>query len=117
MLDLFERYGHLFSSWQVVRYEQEGVAYLLQISAVLTDGSRLELRDYAFADGRRKYAYHWMKADGKLLRRWDNAPHWPDVATAPHHVHIPDQPKPQASTITNMEDLLSYLDQSFRQND
>ena len=109
MLDLFELYGYLFSAWRVVRYEQEGNAYLLQISAILIDGSRLELRDYVFADGQRKYSYQWMTSEGKLLRRWDNAPHWPDIATAPHHVHIPDQTSPQASTITNLEELFDYL--------
>jgi hypothetical protein len=66
----------------VLCYEQEGEAYLLQLSALLQDDSRLEMRDYLFADGGRKYAYQWMEADGTLRRRWDNAPHWLSVATA-----------------------------------
>lgn len=37
---------------------------MLQLSAVLLDDSRLELRDYLFADGSRKYAYQWTEADG-----------------------------------------------------
>jgi len=36
-------------------------------------------------------------ADGTLRRRWDNAPHWPDVAAFPHHVHLPDQETLDAS--------------------
>ena len=51
MLHLFEANSGLFSSWQVVRYEQEGDAYMLQLKAVLQDDSRLEMRDYLFADG------------------------------------------------------------------
>ena len=94
MLDLFDTYAELFKSWRVIRYEQEGEAYLLQLSALLQDDSRLELRDYLFADSSRRYAYQWMEADGALRRRWDNAPHWPDTATAPHHVHLPDQEAP-----------------------
>ena len=109
MLRLFDQNRDLFASWKVVRYEREGDAYLLQITAVLPDDSRLQLRDYVFADGSRKYAYHWMEADGALRRRWDNAPHWPDVATRPHHMHLPDQEEPEASTVTNLEDLVTYL--------
>ena len=53
MLRLFDTYASLFKSWRVIRYEQEGEAYLLQLFALLQDDSRLELRDYFFADGSR----------------------------------------------------------------
>jgi len=109
MLQLFDTYASFFKSWQVVRYEQEGAAYMLQISAILVDDSRLEMRDYLFADGSRRYAYQWMEADGTLRRRWDDAPHWPDVATVPHHVHKPGQEMPEPSTVTSLEDLLSFV--------
>jgi len=87
---------------------------MLQLSAVLLDDSRLELRDYLFADGSHKYAYQWMEADGTLRRRWDNAPHWPSVTTAPHYVHLPDQEMPELSIITNLEDLLCFIQSWFR---
>jgi hypothetical protein len=109
MLYLFDAYAALFRSWRVVSYEQEGETYALQVMAILRDGSRLELRDYLFVDGSRKYAYQWMTADGVLRRRWDNAPHWPDISTAPHHVHLSDQQMPKPSIITNLEDLLQFL--------
>jgi len=113
MLQLFDTYAALFKSWHVVRYEQEGEAYLLQLSALLQDDSRLELRDYLFADGSRKYAYQWLETDGTLRRRWDNAPHWPSVATTPHHVHLPSQEMPEPSTVTNLEDLLHFIENWF----
>lgn len=113
MLYLFEQNQDLFISWFVIRYEQESNSYLLQIGAVLHDGSRLELRDYLFVDGSRKYAYQWMGEDGKLRQRWDNAPHWPEIATRPHHTHLPNQEIPEPSTITNIEDLLTFLQKWF----
>jgi len=109
MLYLFDAHAALFRSWRMVSYEQEGEAYALQVMAVLRDDSCLELRDYLFADGSRKYAYQWMTGDGVVRQRWDNAPHWPDVATAPHHTHLPGQQMPEPSTITNLEDLLQFL--------
>ena len=57
MLKLFDLHTSLFKSWHVVSYEQEGDTYMLQVAAVLRDDSRLEVRDYFFADSRRSYAY------------------------------------------------------------
>ncbi len=109
MLQLFDTHAALFRSWRVLRYEQEGAAYMLQMTAILRDDSRLEMREYLFADGSRKYAYQWMEASGDLRQRWDNAPHWPDVATAPHHTHVAAQSEPGPSTVTNLEDLLLFI--------
>lgn len=113
MLQLFSQYEALFKTWQVKLYEQEGDSYMLHLSAVLIDDSRLEIRDYLFVDGRRKYAYQWLESDNQLRRRWDNAPHWPDIATHPHHVHLPSQIEPNASLITNIEDLLIFIQDWF----
>jgi hypothetical protein len=113
MLHLFDQYASLFQSWQVTRYEQEGESYLLHVTALMQDGSRLAIRDYLFADQSRKYAYQWMEPDGILRRRWDNAPHWPDTPTFPNHVHLPDQDKPDSSTITNLEELFTFLNEWY----
>ena len=98
----------------VVNFEQEGEVYALQVTAVLRDGSRLEIRECVFTDGSRKYAYHWMAADGSLRRRWDNAPHWPEVATAPHHVHLNGTGNAWSiRTVTTLEDLLQFLEETL----
>ena len=36
-----------------------------------------------------KYSYHWQEKNGRLIIRWDNAPHQ-KVKTFPHHKHYPD---------------------------
>lgn len=109
MLHIIDSHAALFHSWQVVRYEQEQEAYMLLLTAVLRDDSRLGIRDYLFADGTRKYSYQWMEANGDLRVRWDNAPHWPDVSTAPHHVHLAGKEVPEPSILTNLEDLLEFV--------
>lgn len=35
-----------------------------------------------------KYRYHCQDAKGKLIFRWDNAPHFPKLKSFPHHLHI-----------------------------
>lgn len=33
------------------------------------------------------YSFHWVGANGKLICRWGNAPHYPNLPQAPHHIH------------------------------
>ncbi|MEW5827552.1 MAG: DUF6516 family protein, partial [Chloroflexota bacterium] len=33
------------------------------------------------------YSYHWESKNGDLIRRWDNARHFPRLENFPHHVH------------------------------
>ena len=34
-----------------------------------------------------KYRQHWQNQEGVLIKRWDNAPHYSQVASFPHHLH------------------------------
>jgi hypothetical protein len=34
-----------------------------------------------------KYRHHWQDGNGLLIKRWDNAPHYPAIDTFPHHLH------------------------------
>jgi hypothetical protein len=34
-----------------------------------------------------KYRHHWQKQEGFLIKQWDNAPHYPQVVSFPHHLH------------------------------
>lgn len=38
--------------------------------------------------GKYEYAYHYQDAYDRLVFRYDNAPHHPEIATYPHHKHI-----------------------------
>jgi len=38
-----------------------------------------------------KYSFHWQNAEGKMIRRWDNAPHHPEISSFPHHLHDADE--------------------------
>jgi len=47
------------------------------------------LRQTAAEVERDKYRYHFMNSDDQLIFRYDNAPHHPEIATFPHHKHVP----------------------------
>jgi hypothetical protein len=54
------------------------------------DGSVLHLREFVnvqYGIERYMYAYHYQKPDGIMIFRYDNTPHFPNLATFPHHKH------------------------------
>lgn len=36
------------------------------------------------------YRYHLQRVDNELVFRYDNTPHFPDLASFPHHKHLRD---------------------------
>ena len=57
----------------------------------LADGGFVELTERILEVGSSlevtKYRHHWQDSTGKLIKRWDNAPHHPEVDTFPDHLH------------------------------
>ncbi len=57
----------------------------------LADGGFVELTERILEVGSSlevtKYRHHWQASTGKLIKRWDNAPHHPEVDTFPDHLH------------------------------
>jgi hypothetical protein len=35
-----------------------------------------------------RYAYHYQNKLGEMIFRYDNAPHYPNIITYPHHKHV-----------------------------
>lgn len=59
----------------------------------LIDDSRLHFREFVRQQEnapaeRYSYAYHFQRADGTLILRYDDAPHFPHLPNAPHHKHV-----------------------------
>ena len=58
------------------------------------DGSMLEfievLVEEVFILQKTEYTYHFQDRNDKLIFRYDNAPHYPELLTFPHHKHRPD---------------------------
>ncbi len=76
----------LVSQYDVLLYEQTDVKFQLKLRIEFIDRSILFTNDYVGVD-RQKYAFHWQQADGTWLMRWDNASHFLELASFPHHKH------------------------------
>jgi hypothetical protein len=60
-----------------------------------------------------KYRYHYMDEAQHLIFRYDNAPHHPEIASFPHHKHIPGEVS-ENSTPT-LKDVLLEIAQRIKQ--
>ena len=72
----------------IKRRETETDGYL-RGRAVLTDETLLEISMYCQRiEGAVRligYRFHWQDKEAKLLKRWDNAKHHPELKTFPYH--------------------------------
>lgn len=83
-------HSQIIALWKVQTLDIEPHRYRLVLEIEFVSGLRLFVKDYLFEDGRRKYSYHCQDSAGNLVFRYDNAPHWVEIATFPHHKHLPD---------------------------
>ena len=111
MLDLIARYERFIKSFRMSLYEQEGEMLRFKARLSFTNDSTLFIKEYVFENKERKYAYHWADASGNLISRWDNANHWPDISTSPHHKHT--EHGVFESTETSVGDVLNIINEKF----
>jgi hypothetical protein len=80
------------------------------IKGVLTlnGGCELHVAEYVVTEPeirRIKYRFHLQAVDQKMIARWDNAPHHPEVETHPDHLHVGQKVK--AHSPTSIDQVLS----------
>jgi len=102
------RFQGLARSVEVRRFEHTATTYALVAIVTLKDASILYIRDYLFADGSHKYAYHWQRQTGERIGRWDNEAHWPSIRTFPHHFHGATC-EVEASTVRCIDDVIGII--------
>ena len=85
ILDALSR-SDIVQNIDVFALVEEPEKQALRAKASLESGFTLHITE-AFAKSFRSYSYHLQKNE-KLIRRWDNAPHWPQMKTFPHHLHL-----------------------------
>ena len=80
----------------------------------MADGSTLQFLELinikAEEITRPKYRFHFMDSSDKIIFRYDNAPHHPEVATYPHHKHIRGEEQQKQSKEIGLRDVLSEID-------
>lgn len=106
MKHIFEQYSNIISNYEIVTWESEPTSYRFKARIIFTDGSYLAIKDYLISESR-KYAYHWQDKEEKRVIRWDNAPHWKDIDTYPHHRH--ENSEVFSSREVTLEDVMNEI--------
>lgn len=78
-------------SYNIINENLKELEGFIHINAVLVNDDLMDIFLYIKVNEELhidKYRVHWQTRDGKLRKRWDNAPHHTEVKTFPNHVHI-----------------------------
>lgn len=76
------------------------------------DDSLLHIREFVNTEEgveRFMYVYHYQKADGALIFRYDNTPHYPDLSTFPHHKHAGSETEVIAAEPSDLKSALAEI--------
>jgi len=81
----------------------------------LTGSNELHIAEYVVTEPefkRLKYRYHLQSSRGKMIVRWDNAPHHPEIKTHPDHLHVGEKVKenPPADIPQVLTAVLSFIE-------
>ena len=78
----------LILNYSIKRERLSETAGFIQIQAKVIKEFYFSIFEYYKEDsGVIAYRYHLMDKDKKLVVRWDNAPHYPELEPFPHHYH------------------------------
>jgi len=56
-----------------------------------------------------RYAYHYQNKSGEMIFRYDNAPHYPNIFTYPHHKHVGSTVEP--AQVPDLSDILHEIEE------
>ena len=101
------RQSKIVSQVEVLELIDDRSVRSIKVKAKLINESHLFIQETMSERGN-KYSYHWQTRDDKLLLRWDNAPHYGEIETFPHHKHIGEriEPTPKLS----IEEVLQFVE-------
>ncbi len=90
------------------------IGYIV-IKLTCIDGSELSYREFVSTESipptRFSYSFHYYK-NASLIFRYDNAPHYKELSTFPHHKHLPDGtvvPSTAPTIETILTEISSFL--------
>lgn len=110
---IIESYGTIRTKTVFKDKRSEYIGYF-RAELFFHDGSSLHVREFIFTRSeidRYTYVYHYQDADNRLIFRYDNTRHFPELPNFPHHKHIPDDtvsaPEPDLQTV--LDEVLGIL--------
>ncbi len=107
ILELLKK-SKIIKKFEVVDFKHGKDFYYIKIKAMVIDGSILAIREYV-SEQDFLYSYHWQDSEGNLIMRWDNAPHFKNIKTYPHHRHLTNGTVLESYEV-NLKDVLKFIE-------
>lgn len=63
-----------------------------------------------------RYAYHYQNVSSEVIFRYDNAPHYPNLPTHPHHKHV-GSTAVEPSPVPDLSEVLREIEQLIFKTD
>ncbi len=104
--------SEIVSDYKVIDFQSDDVSFLLKLKIEFIDKSNLFTRESAERN-LRKYSFHWQSQDGSLIIRWDNAGHYPNLSTFPHHRHEHIESNVLENAEVSLLDILKHISKNF----
>ena len=102
--------------FQVLRETSLGNEGLFRYKIYYSDGRILEAyQKFEIISGKVipvKYSFHLQDKEEKLICRWDNAAHYPELDNFPHHIHLSDGTVISGNSLP-IEAILKKADEMF----
>lgn len=78
--------------FKIIKYVDRSKNGHMRARVVFSDDSNLEFSEFIEQSTNDEirpvtYSYQWSGKNGNLIRRWDNANHFPKLKNFPHHIH------------------------------
>ncbi len=110
------------SSVAVAAERASGSRGYFRARLTLVNGDFLEVSEYFLAGPDRcstlEYRHQWMdRTKQRLIRRWDNARHFPELANFPHHIHAGSETEAMPGTIMSVIELIDLLEAELLPSD
>ncbi len=84
----------------------------IRVKGKTSDGKTFEAFEYVIEKEKilhsKSYSFHLQDKNGKLIKRWDNAPHHKEISTYPFHLHEGEKILP--SKPLNFSEFISYIE-------
>ncbi|CAN5683535.1 DUF6516 family protein [soil metagenome] len=101
-------------SVEMVKYIVNHLNGYLRVRCVLTNDDFLEVALHLCSQAGQvvtdSYRYQWMDSTHTTLRRrWDNAPHYPDLQGFPHHCHVEHEDNVESASLMDITHLLNFI--------
>jgi len=97
----------------ILNFIDEEEIQVFYVKATLIDNSILYIRELNTLT-ENKYSYHWQTKKRKLICRWDNAPHHPQIKTFPHHKHEKTPENILPSKEITLEKVLNVISERIK---